>query len=693
MAVTAPSSTNWGAIAGGYGRIGVYVSLTNTDTTTTATVQIWFWSKYSVSDSSNTLYYDVLSAVGIATTGYGSENISTSVSSGDGWSTSNQVLVKTFTHSFTRGTSAVTKYAAARITDIDRVGSVMIAGASFTIPAKPSYTVAYNANGGSGAPGSQTKWHGTALTLSSTKPTRTGYTFQGWATSASGGVAYAAGASYTANAAVTLYAVWKANTYTVTYNANGGTGAPANQTKTYGKTLTLSSTKPTRTNYSFKGWGTSATSTTVAYAAGASYTANAAVTLYAIWELAYVKPIIHSLTASRCDSTGAEADDGKCGLVGFSWETTYAVTAMTIAWEGASGSGSKTVAASGTSGNVSEIIGNNALSTDASYTITVTVKDSGGNSSATTTLNGAIFPIDVLAGGKGVSFGKPAELGAPESLGGNGVADFAFDAKFNEPVYGKALGMDRLPAIPSGADLNNYMETGCYAVQSNAIAATVKNIPADRAGRLEVWSSTGEGVRLEQWSYLRQRYIPYNSANAVWEREITRNSSNVWTYYDWWKSSLTPDASEKVYSKAAMTISLSATTTLGAVNTYTKIPFNTVAITTSGRLTMQENSIRIGANIQYVKVCGQALVGCGNSDGLRHVRIRKVSGTTITNASWVTAYGFANRQTIYPLTPMIVSVKEGDLINMVFYTSNADDSNSAGSSANGWQTYLTVEEI
>ena len=419
---------------------------------------------------------------------------------------------------------------------------------SVSVPAWTSYAVKYNANGGSGAPSSQTKWKDQALTLSSTKPTRTGYTFKGWATSASGSVAYAAGASYTANAAVTLYAVWQANTYTVKYDANGGSGAPGNQTKTYGVTLTLSGTKPTRTNYSFKGWATSASATSATYAAGGSYTSNAAVTLYAVWELAYTSPIIHSLTAARCNSSGAAVDDGTCGLISFAWETTNAVSGITIAWESSTaGSGSATVSASGKSGTVSQIIGGSALSAEASYSITVTVADSGGESTAKTTLNGATFPVDFLAGGKGVAFGKPAELGAAQSLGGKGVADFAFEAKFNHPVYGKALGMDRLPAIPVDSDFNDYLEPGCYAVQSNAIAASCANIPVDRAGRLEVWSATGEGVRLEQWSYLRQRFIPYNSSNAVWERELTRGEDNVWHYYEWWKSSLTPAASEKVY--------------------------------------------------------------------------------------------------------------------------------------------------
>jgi uncharacterized repeat protein (TIGR02543 family) len=534
------------------------------------------------------------------------------------------------------------------------------------------------------------------LILSSTKPTRTGYSFQGWATSASGSVSYAAGASYTANAAVTLYAVWKANTYTVSYNANGGTGAPGNQTKTYGTALTLSSTKPTRTNYTFKGWGTSASATTVSYAAGASYTTNAAVTLYAVWELAYAKPRITNFTVKRCDASGTVKEDGTYALVSFSWACDKTVSSILIKWKvatsGTYGS-SYTVAASGTSGNVSQVVGGGQLSGSSSYTIQVTVADSGDSTEDTRTLNSQAFTIHGKNGGDGIAFGKMAELGAAESLGGNGVADFAFDARFNEPVYGKALGMDRLPAVPSNSDLNDYIEPGCYAIHSNAVAATVVNIPVERAGRLEVWSATGEGVRLEQWSYLRQRYIPYNSGNAVWERELTRGEDNVWNYYEWWKSSLTPEVSEKVYSKAAMTIGLTTNTVLGAVNTYTKIPFDKSVLSTNGRLTLSSNAIRIGSNIQYVKVNGQVLVSPGSTNGLRHVRIQKVSGGTTSSVAWSTLYLTASQHKLHTLTPIIVSVKEGDLLQMVFYTGNSSDSISSGTAANGWQTYLTVEEL
>ena len=413
-----------------------------------------------------------------------------------------------------------------------------------TVPAWTSYTIKYNANGGSGAPANQTKWKGQTLVLSSTKPTRTGYSFLGWSTSSTATSAtWAAGANYTNDAAATLYAVWKANTYTVKYNANGGSGAPGNQTKTYGKTLTLSSTKPTRTNYNFKGWGTSASATTVSYAAGASYTANAGITLYAVWELAYVKPRISNLSIVRSDSSGTANDEGTNGLVVFDWECDKTVSSIVIKWKLPSATTwtSSTVTASGTSGAVSHVIGSNTLSVESSYDVHITVTDSGGSSYAVGTLTSMKFAVDFLAGGKGVAFGKTAEL--------ENTAEFEFDGKFNSAVYGNALGMNRLPEIPANADLNNYMETGCYAVYRNDNAATIANIPVARAGRLEVWSATGEGIRSEQWSYLRQRFIPYNSGNAVWEREITRNESNVWTYYDWWRSTLTPDASEFVYKE------------------------------------------------------------------------------------------------------------------------------------------------
>ena len=142
-----------------------------------------------------------------------------------------------------------------------------------------------------------------------------------------------------------------------------------------------------------------------------------------------------------------------------------------------------------------------------------------------------------------------------------------------------------------------------------------------------------------------------------------------------------------------MTIALNANTVLGAVNAYTKIPFDKAVLSTSNRLTLASNAIRIGANIQYVKVSGQMLVSPGSTNGLRHTRIQKVSDGSTTSVAWNTLYFTASHHNLHTLTPMVISVKEGDLIQAVFYTGNAEDSISSGSTANGWQTYLTVEEI
>lgn len=149
-----------------------------------------------------------------------------------------------------------------------------------------SYSINYygNKTGATNVPSSQTKTHGTNITLSTKKPTVTGYTFREWNTNASGtGTNYSPGATYTGNANLSLYAQWTANTYTISYNANGGTGAPAAQTKTYGTDLTLSASTPTRDYYTFLGWSTSASATTATYQPSDTFTTDANTTLYAVW--------------------------------------------------------------------------------------------------------------------------------------------------------------------------------------------------------------------------------------------------------------------------------------------------------------------------------------------------------------------------------------------------------------------------
>lgn len=93
---------------------------------------------------------------------------------------------------------------------------------SFTIPAKPSYVITYNANGGTGAPGGQTKWYGEDINLQAGKPTRTGYAFKNWNTKKDGtGTNYNPSQKYSTNAGLTLYAIWKPLNEITIYDENG----------------------------------------------------------------------------------------------------------------------------------------------------------------------------------------------------------------------------------------------------------------------------------------------------------------------------------------------------------------------------------------------------------------------------------------------------------------------------------------
>jgi hypothetical protein len=121
-----------------------------------------------------------------------------------------------------------------------------------------AYKVAYNANGGSGAPATQAKLSGSTLTLSSTKPTKANTT---------------------------------GSTYTMTFNGNGG--SPSKTSASAASTL----------SYSFKNWNTASGGTGTAYSAGASYTANAAATLYAQYNTTTSYGSITTATATKSNTT------------------------------------------------------------------------------------------------------------------------------------------------------------------------------------------------------------------------------------------------------------------------------------------------------------------------------------------------------------------------------------------------------
>lgn len=146
-----------------------------------------------------------------------------------------------------------------------------------------SYTIKYNANGGTNAPANDTKIEGVAKTLTTNIPTKAHYVFKGWARSKNATTAeYAAGGSYQRDANVTLYAVWEPETYTITFDANGGKGELENLTITYGNTIRMPNSV-VKDGYYLKGYSTNKSTTNPEYRIGKDYKPEASTTLYAIW--------------------------------------------------------------------------------------------------------------------------------------------------------------------------------------------------------------------------------------------------------------------------------------------------------------------------------------------------------------------------------------------------------------------------
>jgi uncharacterized repeat protein (TIGR02543 family) len=113
-----------------------------------------------------------------------------------------------------------------------------------------TYVVTYNTHGGS-ATSSSSYVFGGSFTLPSA-PTRSGYTFTGWFVASSGGTALGSTHTPSTPGDITIYAQWTANSYTVSFDTQGGTSVDALGFD-FGDTLTLPA-GPTRNGYTFAGW-------------------------------------------------------------------------------------------------------------------------------------------------------------------------------------------------------------------------------------------------------------------------------------------------------------------------------------------------------------------------------------------------------------------------------------------------------
>lgn len=210
----------------------------------------------------------------------------------------------------------------------------------------------------------------------------------------------------------------------VTYNANGGTGAPGAQTKWYGEILTLSTAKPTRANYVFQGWSRSSNGA-VAYQPGAKYGSDTNMTLYAVWKLATKPPTISSFSAQRVNAAVGPDESSTSVKLTAAWacdiagDAANSAQSLKFAYQTPAGGWvESTPAVSGAAGTTTITI--DGLSADETWRFRATLKDKYGSVTSYATVGPQRFLLDFSAGGRGIGIG----VGAPAegvAINGNPV--------------------------------------------------------------------------------------------------------------------------------------------------------------------------------------------------------------------------------------------------------------------------------
>lgn len=290
---------------------------------------------------------------------------------------------------------------------------------------------------------------------------------------------------------------------TVSYNANGGTGAPGSQTKWWGEMLTLSGTRPTRANHTFLGWATSANGAVV-YQPGGRFGSDANTILYAKWKLNATAPTIPAFNAVRVDEAGNESASGTSVRLGVQWrcdtagDSTNTVQSVKLAVQNTDGTwNEQTVTASGATGTATVTMAN--LSADSSWRFRATVKDKYGTVSAFTTVGPQRFILDFSTDGRGIGIG----VAAPET----GVS-----------IYGNPVLINGFDLVPKYYQSNQFLTYNSGFSDYKGIVHNISRCYAFRSGYLMVFQIEVSGSFKTGWTdigRLADEFIPRTAINVT----------------------------------------------------------------------------------------------------------------------------------------------------------------------------------
>ena len=402
-----------------------------------------------------------------------------------------------------------------------------------------TYAVKFNANGGSGSMSNESFTYDTAKALTANAFTRTGYTFAGWATSASGAKVYdnaqsVSNLTATANGTVNLYAKWTTNTYVVRFNKNAtnATGTMEDQSFTYDVAKALTANAFARVGYTFREWGSGAGGGATHWSdqqvvSNLTATAGGVANLYVVW-----KANTYTVKFNANGGSGSMSNES------FAYDTAKALTANAFAKTGYTFTGWATSASGAKVYDNAQSVSN--LTATANGTVNLYAKWTANTYAVKFNANG----------GSGSMSNEGFTYDAAKALTANaftrtgyifgGWATSAGGAK----VYDNGQSVSNLTATANGT-VNLYAKwtANTYAVKFNA--------------------NGGSGT-------MSNESFTYDTAKALTANAFTRTG---YTFAGW----ATSAGGAKVYDNGQSVSNLTATAN-GTVNLYAKWTANTYAV-------------------------------------------------------------------------------------------------------------------
>ena len=549
--------------------------------------------------------------------------------------------------------SGLTKAYAITLPDSPTVGTVVVSGSKDTqhyqlantgyalmpksdgssnLVVAQKYKVSFNKNGGNGTTNDIEVLCGGVYGQLPT-PTRTGYTFGGWYTAATGGSKVTATTTVTETTAHTLHAHWTANTYTVTYNKNSGT--ITNESKytsyTYGTGLTLPT--PTKTGYTFGGWYTSSGLTGTA-ATSISSTTTGDKKYWAKWT-DNIAPVIGTLGYSYQPKNFWQWLIGKDSLI-----ITVPVT------EEGSGADQITYTLTPEGGTVSEetsaITNGEAkitISADFKGTVAIVCTDKAGNTSASVTVGTSLNATGIII-----------EDNAPQiEFKANG-GDVSAEVYDSAPDITVMVTDDKDNAISAGIASVTYQigNSEEVAVQQDFTTSMKTNatftIPADKIpmGETEIivkaMDHAGNTVTTKQTVKVMADAAKVAAAKKIVEETLAGYTATNGTTKQEIQEKIDTALTNAGISDVTVTVGdlnkTEATTgAAGSISGNVSITKGSVSDSVAIDKTIDKLPITDAAKVEAAKkIVEETLTGCTATNGTTKQEIQKKIDTALTNA-------------------------------------------------------------